>query len=88
MKAAQMNQMGLLSRMLLPKVQQKPEGHPLVQDKEGGEWQKCETNEDILKGTKQKHSNWMGRTKAKRECHYLSIKEDEIGPCGILIELD
>ena len=85
---ARMNRIGSLSRMLLPKARQQPEGHPFIQDENTGEWKRCETNAEILKGTEQVHSNWMGKSKAKRECHYLSMAEDDVGPCGVIIEPD
>ena len=88
-KAARLCRTGALSQMLLPKTREQADGHHSILVKgKTDEWRRCETTEEILKGAVQYQSRWMQKSKTKRECHYPSIKEDEVGPCGALIEPD
>jgi len=80
-RAARLNRTGTLSKLLLPKPHEQPEGHPFIL--EDGEWRRAMTIEEVREGTKQFHSNWMNRTPSKREIHYLDLETDGVGICGV-----
>ena len=81
--AARRGETSTIARALLCKPKEQPEGHPLVQDLDTGVWRRCRNTDDIKQGTYQVHARWMGPSGADRECHYVTMKHDDVGPCGV-----
>ena len=82
--AAHLSQISTITRIVNPKPREMPEGHPFITDAETGELRPCENTEEILTATQQHHGFWTGATKAKKHFFFGEIKEDQIGPCGII----
>jgi hypothetical protein len=82
--AVKMNRTADLSKILLFKDHQMPEGHPFIWDNlaEGG-WRRCQSNEEILRGTWEIHSEWCGSSKAK-EFFFGTVVNDAVDPANRL----
>jgi hypothetical protein len=67
-----------ISRQWIPMI---PEAHPFVRDE--NEWRRCESNEEMLKGTQQHHGEWCGYSGAKKQFFFGELTSDEVGKNGM-----
>ena len=76
---------GSIARIISPKERKGPTANSFYPTKTGEPMRKTFTNAERVEATIQTHKLWMSDPPGQKNCHFLDIQSDEVGPNGVKV---
>jgi len=76
---------GNIARMINPKVKTGPSASGIYPSKPGDPVRRATNDHERQEASILTHTPWMDNPPGLKNCHFLDIIEDEVGPCGVSI---